>query len=122
MNKISVLAVAVAALTAASAGRAQDPAKVDSKHYSVVLNNKEVRVLHIHYGPGEKSVMHAHPASVVVFLTDAKTKMTYPNGKSEMVSGKKDQVMYMKATTHQPENVGKRPMDVIQIELKNAPK
>ena len=103
-------------------GRAQDPVKVDSKHYSVVLNNKEVRVLHIHYGPGEKSVMHAHPASVAVFLTDAKTKMTHPDGKTEEISGKKGQAIFMKATTHQPENVGKRPMEIIQIELKKAAK
>ena len=38
---------------------------------------------------GEKSVMHSHPDSVVVFLEDQKAKMTHPDGKSEEMSGKK---------------------------------
>ena len=43
---------------AAASARAQDPVKVDAKHYQVVLENAQVRVLHIRYGPHEKSVMH----------------------------------------------------------------
>ncbi len=49
---------------------AQDAAKVDPKHYTVVSENDEVRILKVHYGPHEKSVMHSHPATVAVFLTD----------------------------------------------------
>ncbi len=56
--------------------RAQDPVKVDPTHYKVQFENDQVRVLRIHYGPHEKSVMHEHPASVVVFLTNAHTKFT----------------------------------------------
>ena len=82
-----------------------------------MLDNDKVRVLHIHYGPGEKSVMHKHPASVIVFLTDATTKMTYPDLRTEEMSGKKGQAIYMRATTHEPENTGKA-MDVIKVELK----
>ena len=107
----------MAALLIASPGRAQDPVKVDPKHYSVMIDNNKVRVLHIHYGPGETSVMHKHPASVIVFLTDATVKMTYPDGKTEEIAGRKGQATYMEATTHRPQNVGKA-MDVIQIELK----
>ena len=33
---------------------AQDPVKVDPKHYKVELENKQVRVLRINYGPREK--------------------------------------------------------------------
>jgi hypothetical protein len=40
----------------------QDPIKVDPKHYKVAIDNPQVRVLRIHYGPHEKSVMHEHPA------------------------------------------------------------
>jgi hypothetical protein len=32
------------------------------------------RVLRIHYGPHEKSVMHYHPATVAVFLTDVRVE------------------------------------------------
>ena len=46
--------------------RPADPTVVDSKHYSVELENEQVRVLRISYGPGENSVMHSHPAAVAV--------------------------------------------------------
>ena len=51
---------------------AQDAVKVDPQHYTVVSENDQVRILKVHYGPHEKSVMHSHPATVAVFLTDAK--------------------------------------------------
>jgi len=44
-----------------------DPVKLDLKHYKVVIDNDEVRVLRAKYGPHEKSVMHEHPASVAVY-------------------------------------------------------
>jgi hypothetical protein len=40
---------------------AQDAVKVDPKHYTVVSENDQVRIVKVHYGPGEKSVMHSHP-------------------------------------------------------------
>src|ERR1700680_4612662 len=73
-----------ALLTAATAS-AQDATKVDPKHYKVEFENDQVRVLRISYGPHEKSVMHSHPAGLVVYLTDARGKITTPDGKSQHV-------------------------------------
>jgi beta-alanine degradation protein BauB len=98
---------------------AQDPVKVDPKHYKVESENAKVRVLRIHYGPHEKSVMHRHPASVVVYLTDATTKMTTPDGKSQVVSGKAGEAHYADAGSHLPENVGDKDFDAILVELKS---
>ena len=120
MNKLLALAVTVSAILMVPVGRAQDPVQVDPKHYSVMLDNDQVRVVHIQYGPGEKSVMHSHPDSVVICLTDVNTRMTYPDGKTEPVTGKKGEALFIKATTHQPENVGQDAMDLIQIELKKG--
>lgn len=97
---------------------AQDPAKVDPNHYTVDFENDDVRVLRIRYQPGEKSVMHGHPKSVVVFLTDAKGRFNYPDGKSEDLLVKAGQVMYTDPTEHLPENTGEQPFEVLQIELK----
>ena len=118
MNKVSLFAVLVAASIGALAARAQDPVKVDPKHYSVVSENDSVRVLHIHYAPGEKSVMHSHPDSVAVFLADQKAKMTFPDGKSEEMSQKMGDAVFMKAGSHLPENIGSGPIDLILVELK----
>jgi hypothetical protein len=56
---------------------AQDPVKVDPKHYKVEAENKQVGVLRIPYGCGKKSVMHGHPACVGVFLTENCAKFTF---------------------------------------------
>ena len=97
---------------------AQDAAKVDPKHYTVVSENDQVRFLKVHYGPHEKSVMHSHPASVAVFLTDTKGQFSYPDGKTESFAGQAGDAQYGAATTHLPENTGDNGMDVIVVELK----
>jgi len=118
MKRVLFSAVAVMALMCTSVARAQDPVKVDPKHYTVVFENNEVRVLRVHYAPGEKSVMHSHPDSVAVFMEDEKAKMTHPDGKSEEVSGKKGEAIFTPAGSHLPENIGSGPLDVILVELK----
>jgi hypothetical protein len=67
---------------------AQDAVKVDPKHYTVVTENEQVRVLKVHYGPHEKSIMHSHPATVAVFLTDAKGQFSFPDGKTQAFDAK----------------------------------
>jgi hypothetical protein len=98
---------------------AQDAVKVDPKHYTVISENAQVRILKVHYGPHEKSVMHSHPATVAVFLTDANGRFTYPDGKKEDFSRKAGEAQYSTSTVHLPENTGDHAMDVIVIELKS---
>ncbi|HEX3353705.1 MAG TPA: hypothetical protein VHS34_12845 [Terriglobales bacterium] len=97
---------------------AQDATKVDPKHYSVVSENDQVRILKVHYGPHEKSVMHSHPAAVAVFLTDAKGQFHLPDGKTQAYDVKAGQAQYTAAGTHLPENTGDKGMDLILVELK----
>jgi quercetin dioxygenase-like cupin family protein len=97
----------------------QDPVKVDSKHYTVELENEKVRVLRIRYGPREKSVMHGHPALVGVMLTDGHIRFTYPDGKTEVVTAQAGQVLSFPALDHLPENLEDRPFEVIAVELKS---
>jgi quercetin dioxygenase-like cupin family protein len=97
---------------------ADDPVKVDPKHYKVEFENDRVRVLRIRYGAGEKSVMHSHPESIAVFLTDAHGKFTYPDGKTEDINAKAGTVQYMDAHMHLPESRSKKSFEVIAVELK----
>jgi quercetin dioxygenase-like cupin family protein len=96
----------------------QDPVSVDPKHYTVELENDRVRVVRIRYGAGEKSEMHSHPESVIVFMTDAVARFSYPDGSSEEITGTAGQVLSLPATTHLPENVSNEPFEVVQVELK----
>lgn len=97
---------------------AQDAVKVDPKHYSIITENDQVRILKVHYGPHEKSVMHSHPATAAVFLTDSTGQFTYPDGKTQAFNVKAGDAQYEAATTHLPENSSDTALDVIVVELK----
>lgn len=114
------LLCAAACLFATTVCPAQDPVKVDAKHYTVETENTQVRVLRIHYGPHEKSVMHSHPDSVVVYLTDGTIRMATPDGKTQDMHGKAGQTLYTPAGIHNPENVGETPFEAILVELKGG--
>jgi quercetin dioxygenase-like cupin family protein len=96
----------------------QDPVQVDSNHYSVEMENDQVRVLRIKYGPHEKSVMHSHPALVGVMITDCNIRFTYPDGTSEDIVATAGQVVSFPALDHLPENLSDQPFEVVAMELK----
>ena len=116
MTRVGILVASV--LLCATAALAQDPVKVDPKHYKVEFENAQVRVLRIHFGAHEKSVMHSHPGSVATFLTDSKVKFTYPDGKSEALTSKAGEARWNNAVTHLPENTGDKPFELIVVEVK----
>lgn len=116
MRQFFLLGAALCLMTASAF--AQDPVKVDPKHYQVLFENDRVRVLKIHYGPHEKSVMHSHPDSVVTFLVDEHAKFTFPDGTSQETSAKAGTALWTPAATHLPENLGDTPLDGVLVELK----
>src|SRR6201984_2842405 len=95
-----------------------DPVRVDPQHYKAEFENDRVRVVRITYAPGEKSVMHSHPESIGVFLTDAHAKFTYPDGRTEDINATAGSVQHMAAFTHLPESLSNSSFEVIQVELK----
>jgi len=118
MRRKSVFFGVVLCLGVASTLFAQDAVKVDPKHYTVITDNAEVRVLKVHYGPHEKSVMHSHPDTVAVFLTDGNAKFTFPDGKTQDNVVKAGDAVFTPAGVHLPENTGDKAFDVIVVELK----
>jgi quercetin dioxygenase-like cupin family protein len=108
-------------LSFACVAQAQDPVKVDSAHYTVEFENAQVRVLRVKYGAHEKSVMHRHPNTVAIFVTDATGKFNFPKGPAADISAKAGDVRWGPAVTHQPENTSDQPFEVIVVELKSKP-
>jgi quercetin dioxygenase-like cupin family protein len=96
----------------------RDAVQADPRHYTVEAENERVRVLRIRYGGGDKSVPHAHPAGVAIFLTDAQIRFNDQGGGPQEAQAKAGQVVLMPATTHQPENLAGQPLEAILIELK----
>ena len=121
MYRLLFLALFVLAVAVPSA-LAQDPTKVDAKHYKVEFQNSRVRIVRAHYGPHEKSVMHNHPDLVAIFQTDGRVKFTYPNGKTEERDMKAGQALWTPATRHLPENLTDNDMEVILVEFKTRRK
>lgn len=105
-------------IIAAAPALAQDPVVVDPDHYEVALENDQVRVLRITYGPQEESVMHSHPAGVAVFLTDFNGQFTLPDGQTVDMVGKAGDTVWTDAADHLPRNTGDQPFSLILVELK----
>ncbi len=117
MRRVLFLTLFVLALAVPSV-LAQDPVKVDSKHYKVEFENSQVRVLRVKYGPNEKSVMHRHPNAIAIFVTDVNGKFTFPDGKTQDMNSKAGETRWTPAGRHLPENTTGQPFEVILVELK----
>jgi quercetin dioxygenase-like cupin family protein len=121
MRNAFLAVAALAFVVSAGTSRAQDPTKVDAKHYKVEFENDQVRVLRITYGPHEKSVMHEHPAGVAVYLTDGHGQFTLPDGKKVDAPFKAHIAQWDAGGKHLPENLGDAPFELVLVELKSPP-
>ena len=97
---------------------AQDPTKVEPKHYKLDFENDKVQVVSVHYGPHEKSVMHEHPGGVVVSLTGAHLRFTDESGKTREVFSKPGEVRWYPAFKHRVENLGDTTYDGVYVGVK----
>ena len=120
MKQSKLMIVASVVLMGTVVALAQDPLKIAPTHYKVVLENAAVRVLHVTYAPGEKSVMHQHPDSIAIALAPSKVRFTLPDGKTQDSDLANEAALYLAAGSHSPANVGPGPVDVLQVEFKAA--
>ena len=96
-----------------------DVLKAAANAYSLLLENRSVRVLDIRLKPGEKAPMHNHPGDHVVYvMKDAEFKLTFPDGKSGEFDLKAGQTIWMEAGSHATENIGTSEGHNLVVELK----
>ncbi|MBI4461054.1 MAG: hypothetical protein HY648_13485 [Acidobacteria bacterium] len=95
-----------------------DPVKIDPKYHTVLLENERVRVLRTVLDPHIKSPMHAHPAYVVVYLTELHTTMTLADGTVRDNPRKAGDMAWRDAMKHSTENTQDKQAAEIQVELK----
>jgi len=100
-------------------GLAQDPTKVEPKHYKLAFENESVQVVDVHYGPHEKSGMHDHPGGVVVVITAGHLKFTDDNGKTREVYAKPGESRWFPAFKHKVENLGDTTYNAVYIGIKS---
>ena len=104
----------------AQAGSRLDPVVLDPQHYRIEFENERARVLRVRFGPREKSVMHSHPSSVLIYLTDAVARFTFPDGSAQEIRGSAGEIHELPPTMHLPESLDDRPFEVAVIELKGS--
>ena len=115
-----VLGIASSALLAQrGTGSIPDAVSADPTHYSVSFENELVRFIRVRYGPGEKSVMHRHSASCVIFLTDQTFNFTLPDGTTEPASVPAGALGCGDGNVHLPENIAADPAEFIMVEFKD---
>jgi hypothetical protein len=95
-----------------------DAVTADPTHYSVSFENELVRLLRVRYGAGERSVMHRHTASCVVFLTDQTFDFTLPDGTTAPASVPAGALGCSDGNVHLPENIGDA-AEFVMIEFKD---
>jgi len=110
----------VCVCVAAVSSLAQDPAKVEPKHYKLDFENDRVQVVSVHYCPHEKSSMHEHPGGVVVVLTGGHLKFTDEKGKVKEVFAKPGEARWFAPFKHTVENVGDTAYNAVYVGVKGA--
>src|SRR5277367_5214465 len=98
---------------------AQDPTKVEPTHYKLAFENEYVQVVNVHYGPHEKSAIHAHMGGVVVVLSAGHLRFTDENGKTQEVYAKPGDPRWFPPFKHRVENLGDTAYNAVYIGIKN---
>jgi quercetin dioxygenase-like cupin family protein len=97
-----------------------DAITADPDHYSVEYENDAVRIVRIAYGAGEESIMHTHPASCSVSLSDGSWSMADPDGGVTEEPTAVGEVQCFDAVVHLPTNTSSEASEVILVELKEG--
>ena len=110
-----LFALGFAAEKAIAAG---DPLKVAPDMYKLLFENDKVRVMELTFQPGQKISEHSHPDHFVTVLEPGQLKIFKPDGSSQQLTLKKEEVVWIPAETHWAQNTGKTEVKLLVTELK----
>ena len=97
-----------------------DAVAADPDHYTVEFENDAVRLLRIRYAPGERSVLHQHPATCAVALGEMAWGMTDAEGERTDDTNSAGAVTCGEGSVHLPENTGSADNELVLIEFKEG--
>lgn len=107
-------------LIIAPTAHGQDSAAVSPGFVKVEFENEQIRLLHARYAAHQKIAMHAHPARVVVCITDMHVLTTLANGNTQELRCKAGESRWSEPVAHSAENLEDAPFEVVEIEMKRA--
>lgn len=87
----------------------------------ILLENDRVRVVEYHLAPGEKDDWHTHPAKISYVVSGGDLRIFLADGTSFDVTEKDDDTVWSEPVgRHYVENIGKTPIKIILVEVKEA--
>lgn len=94
-----------------------DPVVCNPTHYRTVFENERVRVLEYRDEPGDVSVEHHHPDSVMITLSGFERRISVP-GRSVDVTVRAGEARWLDEQRHWGENTGSTETHTVFVELK----
>jgi quercetin dioxygenase-like cupin family protein len=98
---------------------AADPICTDPDKYQVIFENNRVRVLEYRDRPGDKTVPHRHPDSVMFTLSGFRRRLHAGQGTRD-VALEAGRAHWLPAQVHAGENTGTTQTHVLFVELKDT--
>jgi hypothetical protein len=98
-----------------------DPVVSNPGLYSVIFENDRVRVLRYVDSPGQETVPHDHPESVMITQTEFRRKLVAGENSVE-VELPAGTARWLTAQRHSGENIGETETRCIFVELKEPPR
>ena len=95
----------------------QDPTVTNPELYRVVMENDRVRVLEYRDRPGDRTVPHGHPDSVMVTLSSFRRRLISGDQSADLLLSE-GSVRWIAAQEHAGENIGDTESRSIFVELK----
>ena len=96
-----------------------DPVKVDPKHYHVELENDQVRVTRVRFGPHERAPMHEHLLPrLTVTMTEQAIRVTLSDGSVREVRNAAGKMSLGVPAKHSEENLSDSPFEAFMVEFK----
>ena len=98
-----------------------DPVALDTRHYTVELENEHVRVVRVRYSARERGILHEHRCGrVTVFLTPLHQGLRRPNGEAIESRANAGDARWGTADRHSDENLADAPIELVYVDVKSA--
>ncbi len=98
----------------------RDAVKLDPKHNEVLFENDRVRVVRIHFPPGEEGPIVDKRPRVIILLTDTHAQVRTPNGQLSPRDSPAGSIQWSLGGRQATINGNVGPLENIVVELKDA--
>jgi quercetin dioxygenase-like cupin family protein len=92
----------------------------DRLPFKIEIDNPAVQVMRVRLEPHAVIPMHELADRVVVFLTDAHMRMTFPDGHTQEERYSRGQAVWLRAQRHAGENLSDHPIEMVGVIPKEA--